>query len=162
MALDLVKQARADEITGVLREVAIGKKTVTLAEHVALRDELAGIFAADAAPRPVVNERAAALASRADRLSRAVHDYEWSGPDRAILGKALFDTLQELPDGSYSPPAISSVGRPTRAMLPAGVTRQFADNALAGDAREAAAADLDTALAGLGAAPGAGDGGAAQ
>ena len=163
--MDAQQQARANEITALLRDAMSPGKALPLEERTALRNELAGIYAGDAAPRPAVDAGTAALAARADMLSKALYSHRWSPPDQRIISGALFDTLQQLPNGSYSPPAIAQAADPGTlpwGMLPAGLTERLAENTTGGAGREAAAADLDAALSGLSSTAGAAGGGGAS
>jgi hypothetical protein len=152
--MDAQQQTRAAEITERLRASMSPGKALPLDERTALQNELAGIYAADAAPRPAVDADRAALAARADMLTHALHSHRWSASDQKLIAGALFDTLQKLPDGSYTPAAISQAADPVT--LPIGV--------LPIGLSDGAGADLDAALSGLGAAAGPADagGGAGQ
>ena len=157
MALPSEKQTRVDAITAALRERALGKRVIDPAEHAALGNELHELLTSDAPATRQVDERTPALIARADRLHKALHGYEWQSFDRAILAEKFTATLQSLPDGVWSPPALT--GGPAKrqfAILPGPLTERLRDNSLAGEAQEAAAADLDAALSGLAPAPGAG------
>jgi hypothetical protein len=119
--MDSQQQIRAAEITDLLRAAMSPGKSLTLSERTALRDELAGIYAADAAPHPAIDASTATLAARADMLTHALHSRRWSASDQKFIAGALFDTLGKLPNGSYVPAAISQAADP--ATLPIGGSR---------------------------------------
>lgn len=151
--MDPTHKARADEITAILREAAVGKKQLSLAERDGLRNELAALFDAERAPAPNLDDRTAGVAARAHAIGNALQRFRWSEPDRRILADVQFDMLQRMPAGAYVPSVAATPVQGTHlpvGVLPAALTEALSGRStLPGDAREAVFGDLDTALAGL-------------
>lgn len=134
MAIAAKEQARIDEINAALRD---NKTFRTAGERRELVNELNGLLAPPP-PRPEITPEVAALVTRAERLGRAMHSHQWSGPDHRVIAEQFAEVLLRLPDGAYVPPAFSAP--PTRpvAILPTDLSRKFADPVLTGAARESA------------------------
>lgn len=101
------------------------------------------------APDPAAAARATAAVARAERLTAALYGHKWSTPDRKLLAGALSETLRSIPDGTYSPKAMTVRDeRELRvAILPPDLTDRLGRG---GEARTAALPDLDTAIGALG------------
>lgn len=144
MALNDIQQARLDAINAQLRDP---KASLTKVDRLALCDEANAILAGDT-KAPVDADRTAALTRRADTLSAALYDRDWSGPDRGLIGRALSETMEQLTAaGGYNVPTRTAPASRPNAVLNPALADRLGDRHATGDARDAAIGELATALA---------------